>query len=394
MYFPEYYNPGVLNWTRLAFMFLIALPYTIYELYLATKKAASETEKKQYYYFIFTLTIAFIIGFIPNFLVYNIQIDPLWGVGFAIIFVIPFTYGAIKYQLFNIQVIAKQAFYYSAGVMLVGGLIILLNYLNRLFENVYPGFPFWLIPLVSSILAVTVSIFIWNKLKQNELLKYEFVTTATHKFRTPLTHIKWAAENLSSSKTLSTEDRTQLEYIQGSNVKLVELTGLLMNVASSEGDDFEYNNQREDLSGVTEEVITSLSNQLSVKKMTINRNLQNGSFVKCDTSKIKFIIQTFIENAVHYTGTNPTITVSVYRNGKNIVCAVRDNGIGIPKAEVALLFSKFYRGHRARLADTEGMGIGLFVSKQIINRHSGKIWAESEGEGRGSTFAFSLPASN
>ena len=115
---------------------------------------------------------------------------------------------------------------------------------------------------------------------------------------------------------------------------------------------------------------------------------------RIDVSRIKFIIQTYIENAIHYSLENPVITVSAHRDGARIVCTVADNGIGIPTSELPFLFAKFYRGSDARLADTEGMGIGLFMSKEIIKRHHGKIWAESDGPHKGSVFAFSIPALN
>ncbi len=390
LYFINYYNPGILNWYRVAFVYGVCVPLSIYTLYQQYKTRENRTERKAYASLIVTIICAFGIAFIPNFLVYDIKIDPLWGMTSAIVFSIPFLYGAVKYGLFNVKIVAKQAFFYSIAVVAVGGFITLLNYLNQVLQNLAPGFPIWITPLASSVLAVTVGVIIWRQLRQGDLLKYEFVTTVTHKFRTPLTHIKWASENLAKTE-LPEDSREQLNYIQSANKNLVELTSLLMNVSETENKSYEYQMGKNDISLAIDQVIVSLSDQLNSKHIHIFKNVEPNLYTRFDAVRIKFIIQTFIENAMHYTNEHGQISVAATLDGKNIICRVKDNGIGIPKEEIPLLFAKFYRGARARLADTEGMGIGLYMSKEIITRHDGKIWAESEGTGKGSTFIFSLP---
>ena len=390
MYFINYYNPGILNWFRVAFLYGICVPLSIYILYQQYKSRENPTERKAFASLIVTIVCSFGIAFIPNFLVYDIKIDPLWGMTSATVFAFPFLYGAVKYGLFNVKVLAKQAFFYSVAVVTVGGLITLLNYLNQIIQSIIPGFPIWITPLVSSVLAVTVGVIIWRQLRQGDLLKYEFVTTVTHKFRTPLTHIKWASENLAKTE-LSEDSREQLSYIQSANKNLVELTSLLMNVSETENKSYEYQMSKNDLSLAIDQVVVSLTDQLNSKQIHVFKNVEPNLYTRFDVARIKFIIQTFIENAMHYTSEHGQISIAATLDGKNIVCRVKDNGIGIPKEEIPLLFAKFYRGARARLADTEGMGIGLFMSKEIITRHDGKIWAESEGAGKGSTFIFSLP---
>jgi signal transduction histidine kinase len=239
--------------------------------------------------------------------------------------------------------------------------------------------------------VVLAAAVVWRKLRQGDLLKYEFVTTVTHKFRTPLTHIKWASENLSGS-LLSADARVQLGYIQGANEKLVELTGLLVNISEAENSDYQYRINRGNISNLVEEVMDGLKEHYAIKKITPSRNIEHELYANFDESRVKFVLQTFIENAVHYTPEGGTLIISLARAGRNILCSVKDSGIGIPKDELPRLFSKFYRGTGAKLADTEGMGIGLYISKEILKRHDGKIWAESEGPGKGSTFSFSLRA--
>ena len=391
MYFPNYYEPGILNWIRIVFLAGIILSCVIYFLLKARREAKTDLDHKRYLYQLEAQIIGYIFGHIPNFLVYNINIDPVWGMAFVSLFAVPFVYGAVRYGLFNVRVIAQQAFWYSIAVTVIGGLITLFNYFNNWIREFYPNFPAWTTSFGSAILVVAASVIVWRRLRESDLLKYEFITTATHKFRTPLTHIKWATENLEKSQTA--EDRmAQIGYIKDANAKLVELTNLLVNVSEAESLGYEYHLERTDVSAVIEESISALSNQFSIKSQKLIKSIEPNLYILGDASRIKFVVQTFVENAIHYTPEEGVITVSANRKDRNIIFSVIDSGIGISKEEFTYLFSKFYRGSQARLADTEGMGIGLYIAKEIITHHKGKIWAESVGVNKGSTFNFSLPA--
>jgi hypothetical protein len=105
MYFLNYYEPGPLNWIRVVFLNLVAVPYMLYRLIEAHDSSNSEYDKNQYRYFSIIIIVAYAIGFMPNFLVYNILIDPIWGMSFAFVFSIPFIYAGLKYELFNIKAI-------------------------------------------------------------------------------------------------------------------------------------------------------------------------------------------------------------------------------------------------------------------------------------------------
>lgn len=390
MYFPNYYNPGTANWVRLAFLYGICVPYMIYLMSSAYLQAKSILEKNRHKYFIMAIIIGYSIGFFPNFLVYNIQIDPIWGMVTGV-FVIPLIYGSLRYGLFDVQVIAKQAFLHSVAVGIVGGLIILLNYSNNLIEQAYPEFPGWIMALVSSVLAVTMGVIIWRRLRENDLLKYEFITTITHKFRTPLTHIKWSSDNLLKSN-LGESEREQIGDIKTAGLKLIELTNLLVKLPEVESGVYDYHFRPGNFSNIVQEIVESLTSAAEIKNINIVKNITPEIMATFDIDHIKFAVQVFIENAIHYTLNDGLITVSVYREGKNVVYAVKDSGIGLSQENLSLLFSKFYRGSKARTADTEGVGIGLYVAKEIITRHRGKIWAESAGLNKGSIFFFSLPA--
>jgi signal transduction histidine kinase len=392
MYFPYYYEPGPLNFLRIVYIFLIFLPFALYELGLAYRKAISSKEKNQFKYLIFTIAFGYMVAFIPNLLIFDIQVDPLWGMGFGVFAAVPLMYGAIKYELFDVRVIAKQSVLYASSIAIVGGLITFINYASEWIHSINSSFPNWIVPIVSSLLVVTTTVIVWRRLRENDVLKYEFITTVTHKFRTPLTHIKWASENLGKDEISKEDSKQQLSYIANANTKLVELTNLLVNASETENTVFDYNLKKADLALVIDEVLVYVNDQAKAKNIIIEKNIPSRTYALIDSARIHFVIQTLIENAIQYSQGPGTIELSLAKESSNVIFRVHDKGIGISPEEINLLFAKFYRGKQARLADTEGLGIGLFISREIITKHNGKIWVESDGAGKGSTFAFSVKA--
>lgn len=391
MYYTNYYVPGVFNWTRIAFLDAIAV---FYSMYMLAKELFAETikeKRKQYTYLFWSYLFGYVFIFIPNFLVYDIQIDPIWGMLWSPIFIGPFLFGAIRYGALSIRVIAKQAFFYGVAIAVIGGFITLFNYSNVWIHELFPAFPLWINALISSIFAVTLGVFVWKRLREDDLLKYEFISTVTHKFRTPLTHIKWASENL-EKENLSQEGRDQIKYITKANMNLVELTNILAKASEVDADPQEYHVKLVDVSALVESVLTSLSDAYKDSNIQLEKHFEQNMNVRGDDSRISFVIQTLMNNALSYSPNGGTIMVRVFRSNKDIVCSITDTGIGIPKDELQYIFEKFYRGEGAKQTDTEGMGIGLFISKQIVLHHRGKMWVESEGSGKGSTFSFSLPS--
>jgi len=109
-----------------------------------------------------------------------------------------------------------------------------------------------------------------------------------------------------------------------------------------------------------------------------------------DKEKMKLALQNLIENAISYSFSGSDVTISVDCDNMNLTVAIKDKGMGIPENQQKRVFSKFFRADNAVKMETEGSGLGLFLTKNIIEKHGGKIWFESE-EGKGSTFYFTLP---
>lgn len=112
--------------------------------------------------------------------------------------------------------------------------------------------------------------------------------------------------------------------------------------------------------------------------------------VRIDEEKMRQVVMNLIDNSIKYTKKGK-VEVALSREKNKIKFCVWDTGIGISAKDLPNLFKKFSRGTGTSLIDTEGTGLGLFVAKQMVEIHKGKVWAESEGEGKGSRFCFLLP---
>ncbi|MBU0661953.1 HAMP domain-containing histidine kinase, partial [Candidatus Micrarchaeota archaeon] len=112
--------------------------------------------------------------------------------------------------------------------------------------------------------------------------------------------------------------------------------------------------------------------------------------IRADGARISQVIDNLVRNAVKFTKPNGDVDVWAEKKGDEIVVAVRDTGIGMSEEEVGKLFKKFYQADSSVKRPAEGVGLGLFISKGLVEAHGGRIWVESK-KGRGSTFYFSLP---
>jgi len=148
-----------------------------------------------------------------------------------------------------------------------------------------------------------------------------------------------------------------------------------------------------------EEMVTSVVDELKGNAAKKNLYLKyikpTGTLpaIKMDKTKLRQVVVNTIDNAIKYTE-NGGITVSLVSNGSMIKYCVADTGMGIRPDELPNLFKKFSRGEETSVVHTEGTGLGLYVGKMMIEAHCGKIWAESEGEGKGSKFCFELPTAD
>ncbi len=232
--------------------------------------------------------------------------------------------------------------------------------------------------------------------KEIEQMKTEFVSISAHQLRTPLSAIKWTLKMLLDGDLgpLTTEQREFIEKTYHSNERMINLINDLLNVARIEEGRYLYKLVLEDFLSIVEKVFNSFSEIAKRKNIDFQFEKPKEKLpkVKVDVEKITLAVENLIENAIRYTLPGGKVVVKLEKKAKEIEFSVKDTGVGIPKDQQKRVFSKFFRGANVLKLETEGSGLGLFITKNIIEAHGGKIWFESE-EGKGTTFYFTIPIS-
>lgn len=229
-----------------------------------------------------------------------------------------------------------------------------------------------------------------------ERLKREFVSVAAHQLRTPISAMGWAIKTLLSEK-LGPLTKKQSEYLKEifqTNERLVHLIDDLLNTAKIEEGKFLEKENEFSLEAIVEFVLNLLKPEIEKKKINLQyaRPFPKLPLVKMDVEKIKLVVENLISNAIQYTfpGGEIQISLGMPAKGTEVFFAIKDNGIGIPEKEKHQVFTKFFRASNAMKMQPSGTGLGLYLCKNIIEAHGGRIWFESE-EGKGTTFYFTLP---
>lgn len=236
---------------------------------------------------------------------------------------------------------------------------------------------------------------IQNRTREKELLrsKSEFITVAAHQLRTPLTGINWTFETLNQEPDLKPEPKQLISEGLAQTQKLLKIVNDLLDVSKIEEGKFGYQLENINLGELAAEILASveaIANQYKVK-LYFDRPAE-AIMVKIDSQKLGMVFNNLLDNALRYNVENGEVVVKIEKlsNKPFAQISVKDTGVGIPAEEINKLFSKFYRGSNVMGANPTGGGLGLYIAKNIIQRHGGEIWAESV-LGRGSTFYFTLP---
>ncbi len=230
--------------------------------------------------------------------------------------------------------------------------------------------------------------------KEVERLKTEFVSIAAHQLRTPLSAVKWILRMLLDGDIgkLSPEQIDFLKKGYQSNERMITLINDLLNVARIEEGRFIYELASCSLVGIINKVVNNLAETVKEEKIKIifEKPQKPLPEIKLDKEKISIVIQNLLDNAIRFNQPGGKVTVSVKYDKLNLEVMIKDTGIGIPIGQQRRIFDKFFRADNAIKEETEGTGLGLFICKNIIKAHKGKIWFESK-KNKGTTFWFSIP---
>jgi signal transduction histidine kinase len=227
-------------------------------------------------------------------------------------------------------------------------------------------------------------------------MKNEFISIAAHQLRTPLSAIKWVIKMIldGDAGKLNKEQQGLLTQGYASNERIIALVNDMLNISRIEEGRFGYSFTQDKFEEALTIVIKSLENQINNKKIKLSTKLPKDlPLVYMDRQKMTLVLQNLIENAVKYTPESGKIDIKVTNNKTELEVSIKDNGIGIPAGDQAKLFLKFFRADNVIRLQTEGSGLGLFIVKNVVEKHGGKIICKSD-EGRGTEFIFTLPLNN
>lgn len=230
--------------------------------------------------------------------------------------------------------------------------------------------------------------------KINEI-KSDFISIASHQLRTPVAVSTLEAEMLIAGHygDLNKEQKKAVESILSYNKKMTYLLNVFMSVSKIELDRFEINPHPTDLRLLLDDIINDLLYKIKKKRISLRKQFETDlPIIDIDSELMRIVFQNLIANAVNYTPNKGTVTVGVEKKDKELVFFVRDTGWGIPEADKGRLFTKLYRSDRTKKINSEGSGLGLYMTKAIINKCNYKIWFESE-EDKGTVFYVSIPLS-
>lgn len=228
-----------------------------------------------------------------------------------------------------------------------------------------------------------------------EKLKTEFVSITAHQLRTPLSAIKWTLRMILDGDVgkIAEQQKELLAKTYQSNERMIKLINDLLNVTRIEEGRFLYNVQKQDMIKIVKKVIIPLKEMAQRKGLKFELEIAKEKIpkVELDREKISLVIQNLVDNAIHYTKSGEIkVSLKYLKKEKQILFSVKDTGIGIPRGQQDRVFTRFFRAANAIRAETEGTGLGLFISKNIIKAHEGRIWFESNKD-KGTTFFLTLP---
>lgn len=352
--------------------------------------------------------ISCVFGFAGGFTNFFPQLFNVYPFGnYLVIFFITFmAYGVIKYKLVSAKVVSTQIF--TVAVLIIFLMNIIMSETTT--ETIVNSFLFAASIVFSLLLIKSVNKEVEARqkieklateleqanihLKELDQQKSEFVSLASHQLRGPLTAIKGYASMILEGDfgTFSDQIKDSVSKILQSTSDLVVLVGDYLDVSRIEQGRMQYSFEHFDM----EEEVGMVINELrpTIEKAGLQFDYtpdkEKSYMVNGDKGKLKQVIGNLIDNSIKYTPHGSIHVWLTRKNDNKILLTISDTGIGIKKEVLPNLFEKFTRAPDASKTNIIGTGLGLYIAKKMIEAHRGRIWAESAGEGKGSSFFIEL----
>jgi signal transduction histidine kinase len=229
-------------------------------------------------------------------------------------------------------------------------------------------------------------------LERNERLRRNMVADIAHELRTPLSNLRGYLEAIHDG--VVAPDKATIHSLGEEATSLARLVDDLQELSLADAGELKLAFQPEDISRLIKDTVTALQTEASARKVTLFADLPPAlPEVKIDSHRVKQVLYNLLDNAVVHTGPEGRVTVKAWREGDRVYVSVADTGEGIPAEDLPYIFERFYRVDKTRTRATGGTGLGLTITKRLVEAHGGTIDVRSR-PGQGTTFVFSLPALN
>jgi two-component system, OmpR family, sensor histidine kinase VicK len=231
----------------------------------------------------------------------------------------------------------------------------------------------------------------YKKVKETEQMHRDFINIAAHELRNPIQPILTLTDVV-KNKVTDTEQKELLDVVVRNAKKLKQLTEDVLDVTRIESQTLQLYKERFNLSEMVQNTITDSTNgskkEYKDNKIKLGLLSKEDTFIEADKGRIYRVISNLLNNAIKFTNEGTIITTVEKAEDGYVIVRIKDSGSGIDSEILPRLFTKF-----ATKSEAGGTGLGLFISKNIVEAHGGRIWAENNTDGKGATFTFSLPVS-
>lgn len=240
----------------------------------------------------------------------------------------------------------------------------------------------------------------YRKLLQLDKMRKDLISRVSHELKTPLMSIKGASELLLllHNKELNEETLELVEMIEKGGERLTSLVDNLIDISRIEYNKLELNKSETDLVILIKNVSNDMKFLLKKRDLDVNLELPDTLKLNIDSFRIEQVIANLLSNAIKNTPPNGKIQIKLKKDKNWAEIVVEDTGIGLTEDEMNRIFTRFGKierhGPGLEFMDIQGSGLGLYISREIVSLHNGKIYAKSEGRHRGSTFIVKLPLEN
>ncbi len=243
------------------------------------------------------------------------------------------------------------------------------------------------------IIAFSSSLYQLIRQKKISEIKTDFINNMTHEFKTPIATINLALDSIKNPKIIDDNDKV-LRYVQmirDENKRMHSQVENVLRISRLEKNQIEISKEALDMHDIIDDAITHVSLLINDRKGTINTHFEAiTSEILGNQFHLTNVVVNMLENALKYSNGAPRIDVYTESTNKNFLFKIKDEGIGMSKAVQKQIFDKFYREQKGNIHDVKGHGLGLAYVKEIVDKHHGTVFVESE-KGKGSIFTVKLP---